>query len=146
MMEVRWSWTREKHSLAFNLYCKIPFGRQHARAPEVIALAKMLGRSANSVALKLNNFSRLDPELQARGIKGITHGAKGEVEIWREFENDPDSLAFRSEQLLANLSGQELVHAANIVERNLPKEGLERERLIRTGVNQHFFRTVVLAA
>src|SRR6202050_553904 len=54
-------WTRDEHILAFNLYCKIPFGRQHSRAPEIIELAKLLGRSPNSVALKLNNFSRLHP-------------------------------------------------------------------------------------
>ena len=61
-------WTRDEHILAFNLYCKIPFGRQHSRAPEVMDLAKLMGRSPGSLALKLNNFSRLDPELQARGI------------------------------------------------------------------------------
>ncbi len=44
-------WARDEHILAFNLYCKIPFGRQHSRAHEIIELAKLLGRSANSVAL-----------------------------------------------------------------------------------------------
>ena len=71
MTAIRKDWTRDEHILAFNLYCKIPFGRQHSRAPEIIGLAKLLGRSTGSVALKLNNFSRLDPELKARGIKGI---------------------------------------------------------------------------
>ena len=37
-------WTRDEHTLTFNLYCKIPFGRQHSRAPEIIDLAKPLGR------------------------------------------------------------------------------------------------------
>jgi putative restriction endonuclease len=139
-------WTREEHILAFNLYCKIPFGRQHSRAPEIIELAKLLGRSANSVALKLNNFSRLDPELQARGIKGMAHGAKGEVEIWRDFDDNPESLAFESERLLARFSGRTLEDIAEIDERELPKEGLERERMVRVRVNQHFFRTTVLSA
>src|ERR1041384_4238570 len=101
-------WTPEEHILAFNLYCKIPFGRQHSRAPEIIELAKLLHRSANSVALKLNNFSRLDPELKARGIKGMAHGAKGEVEVWHEFEDNPEVLAFESERLLAKFSGRKL--------------------------------------
>ena len=106
-------WTRDEHIMAFNLYCKIPFGRQHSRAPEVIALAKLLGRSPNSVALKLNNFSRLDPELQARGIKGMAHGAKGEIEVWREFDDDPESLAFESERLLARYTGKPLEQIAD---------------------------------
>ena len=60
-------WTREEHILAFNLYCKIPFGQIHTHNPRVIQLARMLGRSVGSVSLKLSNFARLDPALQARG-------------------------------------------------------------------------------
>jgi putative restriction endonuclease len=142
----RENWTLDEHTLAFNLYCKIPFGRQHSRAPEIIELAKLLGRSANSVALKLNNFSRLDPELQARGIRGMAHGAKGEIEVWREFEDDPEALAFESERLLARFTGRKLEDIAEIDERELPKEGLERERMVRVRVNQHFFRATVLSA
>ena len=39
-----------------------------------------------------------------------------------------------------------LEQIAEIDERDLPKEGLERERRVRTRVNQHFFRAAVLAA
>ncbi|MCX8156920.1 MAG: HNH endonuclease [Verrucomicrobiae bacterium] len=139
-------WTREEHILAFNLYCKIPFGRQHSRAPEIIELARLLGRSPGSVALKLNNFARLDPELAARGIKGMPHGAKGEIDIWREFEDDPASLAYESERLLAQYTGRKLEDLAAISPDELPQEGRERERLVRVRVNQHFFRATVLAA
>jgi putative restriction endonuclease len=128
-------WTRAEHILAFNLYCKIPFGRQHSRAPEIIELARLLGRSANSVALKLNNFSRLDPELQARGIRGMAHGAKGEIEVWRDFEDDPEALAFESERLLAKLKGCKLEEIAEIDYRDLPEDGIERERMVRVRVN-----------
>lgn len=80
-------WTREEHILAFNLYCKILFGSIGMRNPQIIKLAKILGRSVGAVSYKLANFSRLDQELQARGIKGMPHGAKGEEEVWREFDN-----------------------------------------------------------
>lgn len=139
-------WSREEHILAFNLYCKIPFGRQHSRAPEIIELGRLLGRSANAVAMKLNNFSRLDSELKARGIKGLAHGAKGESEVWRDFEHDPAALAFESERLLAKLSGRGLEELADVDEADLPREGLERERVVRVRVNQHFFRAAVLSA
>src|SRR5436305_7185937 len=142
----RKDWTHDEHILALNLYCKIPFGRQHSRAPEIIELAKLLGRSAGSVALKLNNFSRLDPELQARGIKGMAHGAKGEIDVWREFDASPEALAFESERLLAKFTGRKLEEIAEIDERELPRAGLKRERLVRVRVNQHFFRATVLAA
>lgn len=139
-------WTREEHILAFNLYCKIPFGSIHMHNPRVIQLARLLGRSVGSVSLKLSNFARLDPELQARGIKGMRHGAKGEEEIWYEFDDNPEALAFESERLLAKFTGQKLEEIAEIDERELPKEGLERKRMVRVRVNQHFFRVAVLSA
>ena len=139
-------WTRDEHILAFNLYCKIPFGRQHQGAPEVIELARVLGRSAGSVALKLNNFSRLDPDLRARGIRGMAHGAKGEMEVWADFEDDPEALAFESERLLARFTGRTIEEMAGIDEAEFAREGLERERLVRVRVNQRFFRAAVLAA
>ena len=139
-------WTREEHILAFNLYCKTPFGQMHFRNLDVVKLAKILGRSANSVALKLTNFARLDPELQARGVKGMRHGAKGEAVVWREFDDDPEALSFESERLLAHFTGRKLEEIAEIDERELPKEGLERDRMVRVRVNQHFFRAAVLSA
>ncbi len=68
-------WSREEHILAFNLYCKIPFGSIHMNNPRIIELARILGRKVGSVSLKLSNFARLDPALQARGIRGMKHGA-----------------------------------------------------------------------
>ena len=140
------NWSREEHILAFNLYCKIPFGSIHIRNPKIIELAKLLGRSVGAVSYKLGNFARLDPELKARGIKGLKHGAKGEAEVWNEFKEEPETLAFESERLLAKLTEQKLEKLAEIDESELPKEGLEREGVVRTRVNQHFFRVTVLAA
>src|SRR5213595_2347213 len=94
-------WTRDEHVLAFNLYYGLPFGKIGSTRPEVIELAKLLERSPGSVAFKLTNFARLDPTLQARGIKGHTHGAKGEEEVWNEFAGNPEELAYESERLRA---------------------------------------------
>jgi putative restriction endonuclease len=139
-------WSREEHVLAFNLYCKIPFGTIHMRNPKIIELAELLGRSVGAVSYKLANFARLDPALQSRGIRGMAHGAKGEAEVWQEFAADGEKLVYESERLLAEKAGRPLEQVAEIDERELPAEGLERERLVKTRVNQHFFRTAVLAA
>jgi putative restriction endonuclease len=139
-------WSREEHILAFNLYCKIPFGAIHVRNPQIIALARLLGRSVGSVSYKLANFSRLDPELKARGIRGMPHGAKGEADVWNEFNRDPEALAFESERLLSKLSGRKLEEIAEVNESELPEEGIEREYVLRARVNQHFFRSAILAA
>jgi len=61
-------WTREELILAFNLYLKLPFGKMHSRTPEIIELAKLTGRTANSIAIRLSNFAACDPYHQSRGV------------------------------------------------------------------------------
>jgi putative restriction endonuclease len=142
-MAPRREWTREELIVAFNLYCKIPFGKIHIRNPLVIELANAIGRTASAVSWKLANFARLDPTLKQRNIAGATHGARAEVEVWEEFSQDWERLAFESERLLEKITGT----GAEIVEdvKEFP-EGRTRETLIRARVNQGFFRAAVLAA
>lgn len=139
-------WTRDELIIAFNLYCKISFGQIDQRNSAVIALANVLGRTPSSLAWKLANFARLDRTLQARGIKGASHGSKGEVEVWEEFDNNWDSLAFESERLLAALSHQSVEEMNGLNEGELPKDGLERERVVKVRVNQRFFRSTILTS
>ena len=136
-------WTRDELIVAFNLYCKIPFGRIHIRNPLVIELARAIGRTPSAVSWKLANFARLDPALQKRNITGAAHGAKAEVEIWNEFRSDWEKRVFESERLLAQITGhvEELEDETEVF-----PEGKTREAMIRTRVNQGFFRAAVLAA
>lgn len=140
------NWSRAEHIIAFNLYSQIPFGTIHMRNPKVIELAALLGRSVGSVSYKLSNFARLDPALQARGIRGSQHGAKGEEEVWLEFAEDPEGLAYESASLLADRLRRPLEEVAEIEESDLPPPGIEREALVRLPVNQSFFRQRVLSA
>jgi len=138
----RRDWTREELIVAFNLYCKIPFGKIHIRNPLVIELAKAIGRTPSAVSWKLANFARLDPALKQRNIAGAKHGAHGEVEVWEEFNNNWELLAFESERMLEKITGRE---AEGIELARFP-EGKTREAIVRTRVNQGFFRAAVLAA
>jgi putative restriction endonuclease len=139
-------WTREEHIIAFNLYNRIPFGTIHMRNPQIIELAALLGRKVGSVSRKLANFSRLDPFHQARDIRGLEHGAKGEERVWREFAEHPESLAIESARLLANRLGQRIEEVAEIQESDLPPPGEEREAIVRLRVKQGFFRQRVISA
>lgn len=139
----RRDWTREELIVAFNLYCKIPFGRIHIRNPQIIDLAKAIDRTPSAVSWKLANFARLDPALQKRNIAGASHGARAEVEIWSEFSNDWEGLAFESERLLEQMTGRP---PQPFVETKEFPEGKSRETLVRARVNQSFFRAAVLAA
>jgi len=136
-------WSREELIVAFNLYCKIPFGRIHERNPQIIDLAKAIGRTAGAVSWKLANFARLDPALKQREIAGATHGAKSEVEIWDEFNQNWEKLSYESERLIKQLTGR--VGERSDEEEIFP-EGRTREAVVRTRVNQGFFRAAILAA
>ena len=140
------NWTREELILAFSLYSEIPFGKIHMRNPQVLRLASLLGRTPGSVSMKLSNFARLDPSLQARGIVGLARGAKGEEDVWNEFRRDPEGLAFESQRLLAERLQQPIEAVAQIKADDLPAVGREREALIRVRVNQSFFRRRILSA
>jgi putative restriction endonuclease len=138
----RQNWTRQELIVAFNLYCKIPFGQIHNRNPKIISLAKALGRTPSALSWKLANFARLDPELKRRNIAGAGHGAKLEKEIWNEFSENWEKLSFESEHLLSKFLKNT---AFDEVEKEFP-EGRTREALVRVRVNQSFFRSAVLAA
>ena len=139
-------WTREEHIIAFQLYSRIPFGTIHMTNPQVIELAALLGRKVGSASRKLANFSRLDPVHQARDVRGLEHGSKGEADVWREFDERPEALAFESARLLAERLGFNVEQVAEIDESDLPPPGIEREALVKLRVNQSFFRQRVLAA
>jgi len=137
--------TRE-HILAFELYSRTAFGSIHTGNPQIQNLAKILGRRVGAVSLKLANFSRLDPSLQQRGIRGMPHGAKGEQEVWQEFARNQEALVLESQQILARRTNKPLELVAEIETFDLPKEGREREALVRVRVNQSFFRRRILSA
>ena len=136
-------WSRDELIVAFNLYCRIPFGRIHNRNPLIIELAHALGRTPSALSWKLANFARLDPALKKRNIAGARHGARTEIEVWNEFRDDWERLAFESERLRERITGH---NEESAVETTVFPEGTTRERLVRTRLNQGFFRAAILAA
>jgi len=138
-------WTREELIIAINLYCKLPFGKMHKTNADIIKLAELIGRTPSSVALKLGNFASFDPTLKARGIKGAPNASKLDKEIWDEFYNNWDEALLLSEELLAQKHHSTIEEINKIELDYLPKDGKEKERLVKTRVNQSLFRNIVLA-
>lgn len=141
----RRNWTREELIVAFNLYCKIPFGQIHNRNPKIINLANLIGRTPSAVSWKLANFASLDPSLKERGVSGAMHVSKSDQEIWDEFNQDWEELSFLSENLLSKFMDQTIEESIDAETENFP-EGKEHERIVRTRVNQNFFRQTILSA
>lgn len=150
MREGQKLWTRNELILVINLYNKLSFGQMSSHRPEIKEMAELLGRTANSVALKLVNFSSLDPTLRERGIKGMGNVSKLDQQIWDEFYDNWENALIESEELLAarkhttieELNDQE--DAAGNPENE--KIGIDKQRLVFTRVGQSLFRKMVLAA
>lgn len=139
------AWTRDQLLKALALYCQLPFGKMHRSNPDVVALAAAIGRTPSAVAMCLSNFASCDPQLKARGIKGLPNSSTAMRLMWDEFygrweelaENaiiNPDPLAptakpARSTREPKPFSG--------------PTESI-RETKLRRG--QGFFRAAVFAA
>jgi putative restriction endonuclease len=145
-MATRNLWTKEELILAFNLYLKIPFGKMHSTNKDIIHLANLMGRSANSIALRLVNFASVDPALKARGIKGMEGGTKIVQPIWDEFYENQEELVFRSEQILAGKENVSIENKYNDILSDLKEvKGEEKLRMVKTRVNQSVFREIVLS-
>jgi putative restriction endonuclease len=151
----RRSWTRAELIVAFNLYCKLPFGQYHARNARVVQLASLLGRTPNALAMKLCNFAAIDPTHQQRGIKGLAHGSRADEVIWNEFDNNWADLAAESEAAFLSLvGGSESRPTDAELDRNhsadqellLDRAGTDVERVVKMRLGQSFFRQTVLAA
>jgi putative restriction endonuclease len=146
IMAERNLWTREELILALNLYLKLPFGKLHSGTPEIIHLAKLIGRTPGSVAMRLNNFAAVDTYHQQRGIAGLPGGKKQVAPIWDEFVNNKEDLLFESERILAEMEKKTLEEKFSEALRETQRlKGEDKIREVKTRVNQSVFRQIVLS-
>lgn len=103
--DVDWSW--EEHVLALDLYMASRASIPGKSSKPILELSSFLNRlaerrgiprspkfrNANGVYMKLMNFRRLDPDVQAAGRKGLVRGAKGEEAVWNAFAHDQAALS-----------------------------------------------------
>jgi putative restriction endonuclease len=137
-------WTREETLAAFNLYCRTSFGKLHARNADIIHLARRLGRTPASVAMKCCNLASLDPAVRARNVKGLTKASKLDREVWEAFRADPEQVGYESETAWAAASDAEPRQAMTIEWKGIA--GLDRRAMVKVRVNQHLFRAMILVS
>lgn len=144
-MEKRRLWSRNELIVVFNLYLKLPFGKMHSRTLEVIHLARLLGRTPNSIAMRLSNFAACDPYHQQRGIKGMVGGLNQCQPIWDEFSNSREILIFESERILAGIENHTIENKFDDLLLDITDlKGEDKIREVKTRVNQNVFRQIVL--
>lgn len=143
-------WTREHLLIALNLYHKLTFGQMHSRNPAIIALAEKMGRSANSMAMKLCNLASLDPALKMRGLKGLSGASEQDRKIWEEFHESLAETAPASEAALQKLFDPteatefEVIPTTGIRPRTAPAGATERTTNVKVRRGQAYFRDAVL--
>ncbi|MBU0600953.1 MAG: DNA (cytosine-5-)-methyltransferase [Gammaproteobacteria bacterium] len=143
-------WTKPQVKLAFHLYCQLPFGKLDSRNPEVIELAKLIGRTAGAVAMKLVNLASLDPAITGTGRKGLSNASALDREVWDEFHSDWEGLALECADLRAALGSE----SAETVTGGDADDALglgdfigeTRVVMVRQRIKQHFFRRAVVSS
>lgn len=135
-------WTREELILALSVYFQLPFGRLNRTTSEVKELARILGRSENSAALRLVNFAACDPYIINSGRTGMTSGIPICKPIWDEFADDKEKLFNEAQHIKADLLNKTVEETLQITDKEL--EGKERTAVIRQRVNQSVFRSMIL--
>ena len=152
-MTVRKPWTHDELFVVLNIYHKLAFGQFDKRNPVIISLAQKMGRTTSSVAMKLCNLASFDPELNVRGIKGLTGASKLDKEVWEDFHANLDESIPASEDKLRELFSVSVneeveVSRKNGIQRRSKDSCLPSITEVTTPVKQRrgqsFFRNVVL--
>jgi len=138
-------WTRAELVQALSLFHQLPFGRMHQGNRAVIELADEIDRTPSAVALKLVNFASLDPELKARGVRGMPNVSQLDREIWNEFHGRWDALAEASiVDVMSNADSATQVDTNSRAMMPAIETAAKGEVTLRRG--QSFFRAAVTAA
>lgn len=137
-------WSREETILAYDLYCRMSFGKISQENSDIKELAALLGRTPGAVSLKMQNLAHCDPELRKRNIIAMAHCSKLDVEIFEQFCNDWTELSYQAQIIKARMQNKEIGDIIDIGDIEWMPQGEYRERMTRTRVGQYFFRMSVL--
>ena len=141
-------WTKEQIKLAFHLYCQLPYGRIHGRNPEIMALAKVIGRTSDAVAMKMLNIASIDPAITNTGRAGLGNASALDSAVWDEFHSDWERLAVEC-QLLRQQLDKNSIDELELETDEFSSEdftGETRQILTTQRIKQHFFRRAVLSS
>ena len=141
-------WTKEQIKLAFHLYCQIPYGRIYGRNPEIAALAHVIGRTSDAVAMKMLNIASLDPAITSTGRSGLGNASALDRAVWDEIHSDWERLAVECEVLRQQI-GQGALLKLETESDSVSLEdytGETRQVLSTQRIKQHFFRRAVLSS
>jgi putative restriction endonuclease len=141
-------WTQEQIKLAFHLYCQLSYGRIHGRNPEIMALAKVIGRTPSAIAMKMLNLASIDPAITSSGRAGLGNASALDRAVWEEFHADWERLAEECQSLRAQLDPTGVVSVDGTRDDITPEDftGETQQILTAQRIKQNFFRRAVLSS
>lgn len=143
-------WTRKELLIALNLYHKLTFGQLHARQPAIIEVAQKMGRSPNSLAMKLCNLASLDPVQQLRGIRGLPGVSALDRDMWLDYHAHLDQAAPAGETAFRELFDVgkkeqiEVIPQVGVRTILRPVAPTEGRAMVKVRRGQDYFRQIVL--
>lgn len=141
------NWNKEQLIVALNLYWKIPYNKISGSSNQlIINTAPYINRTPAALAYKLMNFTSLDAEKQKIGNKGKSAASSSDKEVWNEYFGNWEKLAFDSSLILSKIQNKSIEQIAEIETEFEFKEGREKERIVKTRINQNDFRQRILAS
>lgn len=137
----RKNWTKEEQILALNLYHILPFGRLDRKTPEIIALAKIMGRTPSSLSMKLCNFASLDPEITANGRVGLPNVSNKDRDIWQWHVDQQEEFNSTYKKLIKRFD----IESDSLTE-TLENKLVGKDKIVlsRVRIGQGVFRKMVL--
>lgn len=137
-MPKRVQWSRQELLAAFHLYCRLPFGKLHARNPDVKALSEATARTPSAVAMKACNFASLDNHHKQRGVAGLSNASNADRALWSEFQEDPSTIAALACEATASF--------LQLSPKDPETQATESVASRKVRLGQTFFRETVLAS
>ncbi|MEK6985189.1 MAG: hypothetical protein AABX89_02240 [Candidatus Thermoplasmatota archaeon] len=85
-------WSEAEVLLALDLYLNRPKTQTNPSMRDVRELARLVGRTPDSVALKVSNIQSADPEYKSRGRVGMPNTGKMEGPLFEAWHKRPEEL------------------------------------------------------
>lgn len=142
-------WAREELLVAFNLYCKIPYGKFHSLNPDLMKYAARLGRTSSALAMKLGNIASLDPVIRRSGRKGLSSASKADKAMWEEMQADWEEFAVVSDMAIRSLEESKKRGELSKGEQEKSRSDYtanDNLRLTKTRQGQGLFKAALLSA
>ena len=143
----RSGWTRQQLLVAFALYSRMPFGRLHAKNPEIVRIANAIDRTPSALAMKLVNIASLDPEITGTGRSGLKNASTNDRAMWDEMQDNWDRFAVASDRATRDFEAiaEPLGGEVPVDDSGFPV-GEDRVMHTTARIGQDFFRAAVLSA